>query len=228
MYELKQDSMSGHNDQQQPEKVAVWDIALRIFHWSMVCAVTVAAITGYLDSDWLMAAHVFAGYAIGYLLVFRLLWGFTGSYYSRFSSFPLKSRDLTNHLLSVFKGNPRTYTGHNPAGAWMILILLLSLFLVELSGFVVLGGEENQGPLASVISSRAGDFAEDVHETIAAILMVAIGVHLLGVFVEVKIFRHPVLKAMISGKKPIADDYIDPGGPGILRRAYARLRRSLE
>lgn len=87
----------------------------------------------------------------------------------------MKTRDVESHLLSILKGRPNTYTGHNPVGAWMIEILLALLSVIVLSGLIVLGSEENLGPLASIISSLVGDVAEDFHEAIAGILMTAIG-----------------------------------------------------
>ena len=195
----------------------VWDLPLRLFHWSMVCVVTLAAITGYLAPEWWLDIHVYAGYALSILLIFRFIWGFLGSYYSRFSSFTLKLKDVSKHLISILKFNPNSYTGHNPVGAWMIVILLATLILLVVTGLVVLGGQENQGPLAPLVNFGIADFTEDLHETLAGILIGAVTIHLLGVFAEVKIFRHPVLKAMISGRKPVGADYVSKRGSGVLR-----------
>jgi len=43
----------------------VWDLPLRLFHWFMVIAVSVAGITGFLAPSWWLDTHVVAGYAIG-------------------------------------------------------------------------------------------------------------------------------------------------------------------
>lgn len=202
-----------------PRTAMVWDLPLRLFHWAMVCVVIIAVITGYLAPDSWQDIHVMAGYALGYLLVFRIIWGFLGSYYSRFSSFPLNIREVGRHLLSVLKANPELHTGHNPVGAWVIVFLLKLLTLLVLTGLVVLGGEEKLGPLASVTSYKVGDFTEDIHEALAGILIGAICIHLVGIFVEVKIFHHPILKAMISGHKPVATNYVEKRGPGFFRGA---------
>jgi cytochrome b len=197
----------------------VWDLPLRLFHWLMVCAVTVAAITGYLSSEWWLSLHVLAGYALGYLLAFRMTWGFLGSYYSRFSSFPLRLRDVANHLFSVLRARPETHAGHNPVGAWMIVGLLTLMILLVVTGLIVLGGQENLGPFAAIISFKVGDFFEDIHEALAGALIGAICIHLLGVFVEVKFFRHPILKAMISGQKPVPENGSGKGRVGLIRGA---------
>jgi len=195
----------------------VWDLPLRLFHWSMVCVVTLAAVTGYLAPEWWLDFHVYAGYTLGVLLTFRLFWGIIGSYYSRFGAFPLKLKEASKHLLSILKFNSNSYAGHNPIGAWMIVILLTTLILLVVTGLLFLGGQENQGPLASFVTFSIVDVTAEIHETLAGILIGAVVIHLLGVFAEVKIFRHPVLKAMISGRKPVGADYVKSGGSGILR-----------
>jgi cytochrome b len=202
----------------KPVKTAtVWDLPLRVFHWSMVCVVALAALTGYFTPEWWLDIHVYAGYAIGTLLAFRLMWGFWGTYYSRFRNFPLKYSAVSGHVASLLKARSKSFTGHNPVGAWMIVILLTLLISLVMTGLVVLGGQENLGPLASVISFQVGDFTEDIHEILSGLLMAAICIHLLGVIVEVNVFRHPILKAMITGKKPVATDHPDQNVSGIVR-----------
>jgi len=174
-----------------------WDLPLRLFHWTMVSVVIVAGSIGFLAPAWWLDVHVIAGYALVVLLAFRLLWGFVGSPYSRFNSFPLKLDALREHLRSIVDGNPRRTIGHNPAGAWMIVVLLASLVTLAISGLVVLGGQENLGPLAAIISFHVGKFAGEIHETFAWVLVGAVVVHLSGVFVETIIFNHPVLSAML-------------------------------
>ncbi|HER26557.1 MAG TPA: cytochrome B, partial [Rhodospirillales bacterium] len=92
----------------------VWDLPLRLFHWAMVPTVIVVAVTGFLAPQWWLGLHSIAGYALGVLLAFRLLWGVVGSPYSRFSSFPLKPGAVYQHLLSVLHRTPQVIVGHNP------------------------------------------------------------------------------------------------------------------
>jgi len=206
-------------NEQESRTAIIWDLPLRLFHWLMVSTVAAAAVTGYLAPEWWLDVHVYAGYGLGLLLAFRLAWGFLGSYYSRFRSFPLKFKDALDHLFSIFEINPESHIGHNPVGAWMIVILLITLILLVTTGLVVLGGQENHGPLAFLISFRVGDFTRNIHEILAGVLLGAIAIHLLGVFVEVKILHHPVLRAMISGHKPVTSNYTERNPVGIFRGA---------
>jgi len=190
-----------HASSQSDKPPVIWDLPLRLFHWSMVAVVITAAITGYFFEEWWLDVHVYAGYALTCLLIFRLIWGFVGSYYSRFHTFPLSPVGVFNHLKDLLKGKSEPHAGHNPVGAWMIVVLLTSLILLVVTGFIVWGGQEKNGPLASVVGYQVGEWGEDVHEVLAGILMAAIGIHVLGVLVETVIFKHPLIKAMITGRK---------------------------
>ena len=47
----------------------VWDLPLRIFHWLLVLAFTVA----YLTEEELLDIHIWAGYLVFALLIFRFV-----------------------------------------------------------------------------------------------------------------------------------------------------------
>lgn len=126
------------------EKIYVWDPLVRLFHWSLVLAFSLA----YLSGDEESSLHVYAGYTILGLLAFRIIWGFIGGRYARFWNFNFSLSGLKDYLFGLFNGKPvREYTGHNPAGSWMALALLVSIALTGFSGLMVYG-EEGHGPLA--------------------------------------------------------------------------------
>ncbi len=194
--------MSIKNENSEPvAQQTIWDFPLRLFHWLLVCAVFVAAITGYFFEEWWLKVHAYAGYGVGALLSFRLIWGLTGSRYSQFRTFPLRIDDAYRQVRQLIHGKSDASVGHNPIAAWMIVTLLSLLGLVVITGFVAWGGQENQGPFAAFIGHRIGKVGEEVHEFFSHLLMLAIGVHLLGVAVETFVFKQPVIRAMISGKK---------------------------
>jgi len=183
----------------------VWDLPLRLFHWFMVAVVTTAGLTGFLAPASWLDVHVYAGYGLGLALAFRLVWGFIGSHYSKFATFPLAIRDALGHLRLLLGGKSPAQPGHNPIGAWMIAVLITVLTALLLTGLVALGGQEKLGPLAFMTSYRTGHLAKEVHEFAAWALVGVVAIHLLGVFVENVVFRHPVLRAMLTGRKVAPD-----------------------
>ncbi len=165
------------------DEVKVWDPWLRAFHWWLVAAFTLA----YFTEDDLMTVHVWAGYVVGGLLVFRLLWGVIGSRHARFSDFVTKPTAALSYVREVFMGRARRYLGHNPAGGWMIIALLVMLVLTTISGLAVYGADEQAGPLAGLmvgVSERGEDFWEESHEFFANTTVTLVLIHLLGVLVE--------------------------------------------
>ncbi len=126
------------------EKTYIWDPLIRIFHWTLM----LAFVTSYLTGDELETVHVYSGYLILSLLLFRIIWGFIGSYHARFGNFIRPFGDAVAYLRGLRDGSSQRYLGHNPAGGLMVLALLVSLSMTGLSG-LKLYGVEGHGPLAS-------------------------------------------------------------------------------
>jgi cytochrome b len=188
-------------DTRQQDTMRVWDLPTRLFHWVLVVAVAIATLTGYVSPEWWMGVHLWAGYVIVLLLVFRLVWGVFGSEYSRLTSFAHAPRQLGEHLRGLFLLRPPHYLGHNPTGAVMIAALMVVLTGLTVSGLIVLGGEEKQGPLAGVVYYVTGNTAKIVHSTLVDILLVMIAGHIIGAIVESLLMRENLIAAMITGRK---------------------------
>ncbi len=183
-------------------KVRVWDPAVRLFHWSLVLLVATAALTGFFAPEWWLDYHVWAGYGVGALVVFRLVWGFTGSAFARFTSFLFSPRETLAFLRALSRGKPPHYLGHNPAGALMVFALLFVLALMVITGLMVLGGQEKQGILAPFLSYDLGAAAAVVHEYLAYLLVAMVLAHVGGVILEIRLTREPLVRAMVTGDKP--------------------------
>lgn len=184
-----------------PTLTNVWDLPLRIFHWLLVLAFTVA----YLTEEELLDIHVWAGYLVFGLLLFRLVWGFIGNQYSRFSSFLCTPAASITYIKDVIALKPKRYLGHNPAGAAMIALLLLSLLITTVSGFAVYGADQGAGPLAGIIGSENEKIWETVHELFANFTLALVLAHIAGVIIESVIHKESLAKAMVTGKKKCLD-----------------------
>lgn len=140
------------------DKVYVWDRFVRLFHWSLVFAFTVS----YLTGDEITTVHVYSGYFILGILILRVGWGFVGSKHARFSDFLRPVPEAIGYLRRLVRGDSPRFVGHNPAGGWMVIALMVSILCTGFSGLKVYG-LEGHGPLA-VTANVATDRAPVVVE----------------------------------------------------------------
>lgn len=196
-----------------PNEILVWDPLVRLFHWTLVVAFTLAYFSqegpfedllDQVDGDWLQAIHVWAGYTIAGLLLFRLLWGFAGPRHARFSDFVRGPRETLRYVKDVLTLRAPRHLGHNPAGGAMIVALLLSLTITVVAGLMLYGADKGLGPLASLLlasSDAAIHSIEEVHEFFANFTLLLVVGHLVGVIWESLLHRENLAHAMITGRK---------------------------
>jgi len=204
-------------------EIRVWDPLIRIFHWGLVVAFTIAYLTGDEESS----LHIYSGYAVLGLITFRVLWGLIGTRFARFSDFIYAPKAVVQYLKSLFAGKPQHYSGHNPAGGWMVIIMLLTLSIITVSGLKVYAIEEGLGPLAgtppalTIIGAAYADddsdvehgqidneeneaaeeFWEEIHEASSNFMLLLIFLHITGVIVSGYLHKENLVKAMLTGKK---------------------------
>jgi len=181
--------------------VKVWDLPLRIFHWLLVVGFFIA----YLTEDDFLTVHVWAGYLVTGLIIFRLVWGFTGNQYARFGNFLCNPIQSINYIKDAIDLKAKRYIGHNPAGAAMIVLLLVSLLLTCITGLAVYGADQGAGPLASIVGSENEDFWEDTHEFFANFTLLLVFVHVAGVIFESYLHKENLVKSMWNGYKKSID-----------------------
>ncbi|PCH93737.1 MAG: cytochrome B [Gammaproteobacteria bacterium] len=182
------------------DKKYVWDPLVRIFHWTLVVAFSVA----FISEDDYLTIHSWAGYTILSLLTIRIFWGFVGTKYAKFSNFVFPKQDITQFIKDTFSLKAKRYLGHNPAGGAMVIILIFSLLFTAGSGLVIFAIEEGQGPLVFLLSDISpywGDIIEEVHEFFANFVLFLIAVHITGVIIESLIHRENLIKSMFTGLK---------------------------
>jgi cytochrome b len=177
--------------------VKVWDLPIRVFHWLLVAGFFVA----YLTEEELLTVHVWAGYLVLSLLIFRLLWGFIGNDYARFASFLCSPAKSYAYVKAAIALKSKRYLGHNPAGAAMIVLLIISLFMTVISGLVVYAADQNLGPLAGMVDPNNEKLWGEAHETMANFTLLLVIVHVVGVAFESVIHGENLVKAMWNGYK---------------------------
>lgn len=167
---------------EQAERVKVWDLPLRLFHWFLVIVIAIAFLSSEEDSA-LNQWHVLAGWVAGLLIVFRIVWGFVGGEHSRFADFIRPSR-IGGHITGLFRKRPESTLGHNPLGGISVLVLVALIAVTVWTG------------------AFGGEGAEDLHEIIAWTLLAAVGLHIAAVIIMSLLERENLVRAMITGSKP--------------------------
>lgn len=195
-------------------EIVIWDPLVRGFHWLLVAAFILAYVSqgepfeGLQDTllreeTW-QTLHVWSGYTLSALLLFRLVWGFIGSPHARFSAFIRGPQETLRYLKDVLTLRASRYLGHNPAGGAMILLLLVSLTATVMTGLMFYGADKGLGPLASLLTDSSESMAhtlKELHEFFANFTVLLVVGHLIGVIWESLLHRENLAHAMITGRK---------------------------
>jgi cytochrome b len=183
-------------------QVKVWDAPVRLFHWLLVLLFAFMFFTGKSGSDWI-EWHMRAGYAVLALVLFRILWGFAGSTYARFSSFLAGPRACIECLKHLMARKPSPYPGHNPLGGWMVLVLLLALLFQAGTGMFSNDDLLSEGPLASLVSKATSDQLTVFHVWNFNLLLALAGAHLIAVLYHAGFMKENLIGAMFTGVKQL-------------------------
>lgn len=183
-------------------KVRVWDLPTRVFHWSLVLCFLGLVITGEVGGE-AMPWHFRMGYTVLSLLLFRLIWGFVGGRWSRFSGFVVGPATILRFVRG--EGTAQQSVGHNPLGSLSVLALLGFAFLQVMAGLFSDDEIATAGPLAKFASSSLVTYATYYHTKIGKIvLIVLVQLHIAAmVFYRIKHNVNLVLP-MLKGDKELA------------------------
>lgn len=190
-------------------KIKVWDLPTRLFHWTLFLAVLgsfISANVGGNSIEW----HARFGYLILSLLLFRVVWGFVGSYYAKFFNFIR----LPKSVLAYLK-KPQEMPGHSPLGALSVIALLGFLLLQAVTGLFASDDIAFEGPFVKYVSSSWVDLLTSVHRIDETVLMILIALHI-GAIIYYRWFKKiNLVKPMLTGTKeweekiPVArDDFL--------------------
>lgn len=169
-------------------RVKVWDPVVRLFHWSLALAFGANALL--IDDD--SKLHEWVGYFVVGLVLMRILWGFIGRGYARFSSFPPSLSGSKAQLTDIATHRHKLYIGHTPLGALMIYNLLLAVLVVGLSGH-----------LMTTDMFWGTEWPEELHEVAVTWTEVSVVLHILAVMFESKRTGVNLPAAMVRGYKDI-------------------------
>ncbi|HJV26222.1 MAG TPA: cytochrome b/b6 domain-containing protein [Aromatoleum sp.] len=168
------------------DRIKVWDLPVRVFHWGLVAMVA----TAYLTSEDAEAPHRWAGYIVLALLAFRVVWGFVGSAHARFADFVPRPAVLRDYVGCLLRGREPRHLGHNPAAAVMILFLMAMLGLIGATGW-----------LMTTDWGWGSELLEELHEGAVNLTLAAVVLHVAAAVFESVRHRENLVRAMITGYK---------------------------
>jgi cytochrome b len=167
-------------------KILVWDIPARLFHFVFAASLSAAMGIGFLvdDDEPVFQMHMIFGIIALFMLLMRVIMGVIGSRYSRISSFPLHPREVAGYLINAVVSKTKRYAGNNPGSALAAVIMFLLVPALFLSGM-----------------GYGGESLEELHETFAWALLVVVSLHLVGLAWHTIRHRENISIAMVTGKK---------------------------
>ena len=180
------------------QRIKLWDLPTRVFHWLLVIAVGAALITGNLGGaaiEW----HGRIGLSIVGLLAFRVVWGLIGSSHARFSSFFPTPESIAAYLRGQWRG-----IGHNPLGALSVIGLLTLVALQLCTGLFGNDDIAFTGPLFNLVSKDLSDRLTGIHELTSNALIALIVLHLAAIAFYAHIKKDNLVKPMVTGYKDLA------------------------
>lgn len=193
-----------HSSCEQPQSIKVWDLLVRLFHWTLVINFVLAFSMTHPAAN----IHRTAGYSILLLITVRIVWGISGSGYARFNQFVPSIADAFDYLVLLSQGRQTHYLGHNPAGALMVVLLLMCLTLLSISGIMVdvtqiATSQLQPDPSLSIpiIPSTEHRRWIVVHKLAGYITLMLVGLHISGVLLMSYLLKENLPLAMITGNK---------------------------
>jgi len=182
-------------------KIKVWDPVVRVFHWALVLLVLGA----FLSGEEYMNLHLKAGYGVLALVLFRIIWGFVGTHYARFSEFSYRPKVVYAYLKDLVAFKAKRYVGHGPAGGSMVIALILGLIMTAISGLALYGGGELAGPFAGLLAGTSPfwvEILEGLHEIFAGGIVFLVVLHVAGVLLSSFAHGENLIRSMFTGYKP--------------------------
>ena len=167
-------------------QIRVWDAPTRVFHWLLVFSFAGAYLTS--ESERWSLVHITLGYTLGGLITFRLIWGFVGTRYARFTSFVKGPSEVLQYAKSMATLKPKHFVGHNPLGAVAIVLLIVSGIAIVVTGY-------------AVFNEIGGEWVAELHEIASHIMLILVGIHIVGVIAASWLHKENLARAMVNGFK---------------------------
>ncbi len=166
--------------------IQVWDVLVRVLHWSLVLTTAAAWLTRHSSGNW----HEWLGYATLAIVAARTAWGFVASGHAHFADFVRQPSVTAAYVRAVLSGNEPRFIGHNPLGGWMVVALISLVALVGATGW-----------LYTTDRYWGVEWVEELHSTLSDVLFLFVALHILGVVFTSVRHRENLPASMLHGRK---------------------------
>jgi cytochrome b len=176
--------------------VRVWDLPTRLFHWALAICVVLGIVFVKIGGN-AIQWHAYCGYTALALILFRVIWGFVGSWHARFANFiPSPSK-----LIAFLRGQVDGGLGHNPLGALSVIALLIIVLIQALTGLFTDDDIFFQGPFARYVSNSTVALFTSIHRFNQYLIFVLVGLHIAAISYYYFVKRENLVGPMVTGDK---------------------------
>ncbi|MDU0353066.1 cytochrome b/b6 domain-containing protein [Paraglaciecola aquimarina] len=186
------------------QKRLVWDLPVRLFHWILAISLVVQWFTAEVIEN-AMDFHFYLGYFILGLIIFRLIWGFIGTKYAKFSSFIAGPKAMLAYLRALMNREDTSTIGHNPVGGLMLPLVLTLVGIQAVTGLFTSDDIVHSGPYYDSVSSSVQKTLQWLHHQTFSFLWIFVAIHIVAILWYKFALKHDLIRPMFNGKKVVTE-----------------------
>jgi cytochrome b len=192
---------------QQMVRVKVLDLPVRVFHWVLAALVCFSWWSGTQGGDpLLMNYHLWSGYSILTLLLFRIAWGFVGSTHARFSDFLYGPRAIIEFIKTLPRRDAARFAGYNPLGGLSVLLIFVCIALQIGTGLFANDDIVTEGPLYKWVSKGTSDLLTTLHSYNFYVILALVSLHIAAVLFHLVYKSENLFAPIFTGNKLLSQD----------------------
>ena len=176
------------------QQVRVWDLLVRLTHWSLAALVAIN-----LMNDGSSSIHRWLGTAAVAVIGLRILWGIVATGYANLATFRPGLRAAIDYAGALLRGRPPRYLSHNPAAAWMMVTLWSLVGALAITGWMM-----------RIDRFWGDEWLQGLHTALANILLAAVIVHIAAAVLMSRVHHENLIASMLHGFKRAPDQAKHP------------------
>lgn len=217
------------------QRIYVWELPVRFYHWINALCILTLAVTGYLIGSppalkssaeasfgyWFGTVrfiHFVAAFVFFFNFLFRIYWGFVGNRFARWQNFILHRKEQVQEIKEVLrvdilqrKAQPLYSIGHNSLAGFTYFLSFIVFLFQAVTGFGMYAAMSHAwlpGLFAWVVPLMGGDFAvRQWHHVMMWFFVVFAMVHSYLVFYHDYVEARGVTSSMVGGWKFIEKEH---------------------